>query len=62
MIRISGDESVRGEFNQLADGRLVCGLPERLVLVANHQVSGLMLVVLLGFAVGFSVRVFACSP
>lgn len=36
-IRISGDESVRGQFSQLPDGRLVCELPERLVLIANHQ-------------------------
>ena len=38
VIRISGDESVSGQFRQLPDGRLECSFPERLVLIANHQV------------------------
>lgn len=37
-IRISGDSSVKGQLKQLADGRLECDFPERLVLVANHQI------------------------
>jgi hypothetical protein len=38
-MRVSGDESVRGQLRQAADGRLECDFPERLVLISNHQVS-----------------------
>lgn len=37
-IRVSWDESVRGQIVQTSDGRLECHFPERLVLVANHEV------------------------
>lgn len=37
-IRISGDSSVKGQLKQLADGRLECDFPERIVLTANHQI------------------------
>ncbi|KAK4992038.1 hypothetical protein LTR50_001434 [Elasticomyces elasticus] len=37
-IRVSGDESMRGQLNKAADGRLECDFPERLVLIANHQI------------------------
>ncbi|KAF2181631.1 acyltransferase-domain-containing protein [Zopfia rhizophila CBS 207.26] len=36
-IRISGDESVRGQLRKTEDGRLECDFPERMVLIANHQ-------------------------
>ncbi|KZF22569.1 hypothetical protein L228DRAFT_210419 [Xylona heveae TC161] len=36
-VRISGDKSVRGQLRKTADGRLECDFPERLVLIANHQ-------------------------
>lgn len=38
LVRISGDETVRGQLRQTADGRLECDFPERLILIANHQV------------------------
>ncbi|KAG9699255.1 acyltransferase-domain-containing protein, partial [Aureobasidium melanogenum] len=38
VIRISGDASVSGQLRQLPDGRLECDFPERLVLIANHQI------------------------
>jgi lysocardiolipin and lysophospholipid acyltransferase len=38
LVRVSGDASVRGQLLQSADGRLECDFPERLVLLANHQV------------------------
>lgn len=38
-IRISGDESVAGQIKQLADGRVEFNFPERMVLIANHQVG-----------------------
>ncbi|KAI9714813.1 MAG: hypothetical protein M1820_000102 [Bogoriella megaspora] len=37
-IRISGDESVRGQLRKTDDGRLECDFPHRLVLIANHQI------------------------
>lgn len=38
MIRISGDESVSGQIKQRADGRVQFSFPDRLVMIANHQV------------------------
>ncbi|KAL8829695.1 MAG: hypothetical protein Q9170_006058 [Blastenia crenularia] len=37
IIRVSGDASVRGQLVQAKDGRLETHFPERLVMVANHQ-------------------------
>lgn len=37
-IRVSGDSSVRGQLLQTVDGDLLCNFPERLVLIANHQI------------------------
>ena len=37
-MRVSGDESVRGQLRKTDDGRLECDFPERMVLIANHQV------------------------
>jgi len=37
-IRISGDESVRGQIRLDKEGLLECDFPERIVLIANHQV------------------------
>ncbi|PKY05383.1 acyltransferase [Aspergillus campestris IBT 28561] len=36
-VRVSGDHSVRGQI-QLVDGQLKTQFPERLVMIANHQV------------------------
>ena len=38
-IRVSGDDSVPGQIRQTPDGLLECHFPERLVLIANHQVG-----------------------
>ena len=38
IIRVSGDKSVRGQLWQTEDGRLELDFPERLILVANHQI------------------------
>lgn len=37
VVRVSGDESVRGQLVRTKDGRLEAKFPERLVLIANHQ-------------------------
>ena len=38
IIRVSGDKSVRGQLLQTKDGRLETLFPERLVMIANHQI------------------------
>lgn len=38
VMKISGDASVRGQLLKTMDGQLVCDFPERLVLIANHQI------------------------
>ena len=48
MIRVSGDASVAGQIRQTEDGRLECHFPDRMVLIANHQVSYITLDLLLG--------------
>lgn len=37
-IRISGDESVAGEIRPTEGGGVQFNFPERLVMIANHQV------------------------
>ncbi|KAL9620159.1 MAG: hypothetical protein Q9160_005274 [Pyrenula sp. 1 TL-2023] len=37
-IRVSGDSSVRGQLLKTVDGDLLCNFPERLVMIANHQI------------------------
>lgn len=37
-IRVSGDNTVRGQLVKTEDGRLRTKFPERLVLIANHQI------------------------
>lgn len=37
-IRMSGDKSVRDQLVKNPDGTLKCDFPDRLVLMANHQV------------------------
>jgi 1-acyl-sn-glycerol-3-phosphate acyltransferase len=38
LFRVSGDESVRGQLHLSEDGILQTTFPERLVMIANHQV------------------------
>jgi 1-acyl-sn-glycerol-3-phosphate acyltransferase len=37
LIHVSGDASIRGQLKQTSDGRLETAFPERLILIANHQ-------------------------
>jgi len=41
VVRVSGDASVRDQLRKTEDGRLESDLPERMVLMANHQVCEL---------------------
>lgn len=38
VIRISGDKSVADQIRKTPDGRVEFSFPERMVLIANHQV------------------------
>ncbi|KAI8624711.1 acyltransferase-domain-containing protein [Xylariaceae sp. FL1651] len=38
VIRMSGDDSVAGQLSLTPDGRVECSFPERMVLIANHQI------------------------
>lgn len=38
IVRVSGDSSVRGQLRQSEDGSLEMDFPERLVMIANHQI------------------------
>ncbi|KAL2074990.1 hypothetical protein VTL71DRAFT_8770 [Oculimacula yallundae] len=37
VVRISGDASVAGQLKRTADGRVECHFPDRIVMIANHQ-------------------------
>ena len=39
VIRMSGDASVKGQLRLTKNGRLESDFPERLIMIANHQVS-----------------------
>jgi Acyltransferase/Acyltransferase C-terminus len=38
IMRISGDNSMRGQLLKTMNGDLLCNFPDRLVLIANHQI------------------------
>lgn len=38
VMRISGDKSMRGQLLKTMNGDLLCNFPDRLVLIANHQI------------------------
>ena len=38
VIRVTADRTVRDQIRRTSDGGLACHFPERLVLIANHQV------------------------
>ena len=38
LVRVSGDSSVEGQLLQTSNGRLETKFPERLIIIANHQV------------------------
>lgn len=37
VVRVSGDDSMKGQLFQMEDGSLRCNFPHRMVLMANHQ-------------------------
>lgn len=37
-VRISGDSTMRGQLLKTTDGSVVCNFPQRMILIANHQI------------------------
>ena len=37
-VVVSGDATVQGQLKKTSDGRLECDFPERIVIMANHQI------------------------
>ncbi|KAF1990052.1 acyltransferase-domain-containing protein [Aulographum hederae CBS 113979] len=37
VVRVSGDASMKGQLQQMPDGSLKCNFPNRLTMMANHQ-------------------------
>ena len=37
VVRVGGDESMKGQLFQMEDGTLKCNFPHRMILMANHQ-------------------------
>ncbi|USW56022.1 Putative phospholipid/glycerol acyltransferase [Septoria linicola] len=37
VVRVSGDDSMKGQLFQMDDGTLKCNFPHRLILMGNHQ-------------------------
>jgi len=46
VVRISGDASVAGQLRKTPDGRVECHFPDRMVMIANHQVRNMRKVVI----------------
>ncbi|CAD6592195.1 MAG: hypothetical protein ASARMPRED_006106 [Alectoria sarmentosa] len=38
IVRVSGDSTMRGQLLESVDGSLLCDFPQRLILIANHQI------------------------
>ncbi|OCK77271.1 acyltransferase-domain-containing protein [Lepidopterella palustris CBS 459.81] len=38
VVRVSGDKTVRGQLRKTEDGRLESDFPERIIVIANHQI------------------------
>lgn len=38
VVRVSGDSTMRGQLLQGVDGSLLCDFPQRMILIANHQI------------------------
>lgn len=59
VVRVSGDKSVRGQLKQGTDDELLCTFPERLVMIANHQIyTDWLYLWWMGYNAGMHGRVF----
>jgi 1-acyl-sn-glycerol-3-phosphate acyltransferase len=59
IVRVSGDSTMRGQLLQTTDGQLICNFPERMVLIANHQIyTDWLYLWWVGYAAGMHGRIY----
>ena len=59
IVRVSGDSTMRGQLVQTVDGSLVCDFPERMILIANHQIyTDWLYLWWIGYAAGMHGRIY----
>ena len=58
-VRVSGDSTMRGQLLKTTDGGLLCAFPERMVLIANHQIyTDWLYLWWIGYAAGMHGRIY----
>ena len=59
IVRVSGDSTMRGQLLQTVDGALLCDFPQRLILIANHQIyTDWLYLWWIGYAAGMHGRIY----
>lgn len=58
-MRVSGDSTMRGQLLQTVDGSLLCDFPQRMILIANHQIyTDWLYLWWIGYAAGMHGRIY----
>ena len=58
-VRVSGDSTMRGQLLQSVDGSLLCDFPQRMILIANHQIyTDWLYLWWIGYAAGMHGRIY----
>ena len=59
VVRVSGDSTMRGQLLQRVDGSLLCDFPQRMILIANHQIyTDWLYLWWIGYAAGMHGRIY----
>ena len=59
VVRVSGDSTMRGQLLQSVDGSLFCDFPQRMILIANHQIyTDWLYLWWIGYAAGMHGRIY----
>ena len=59
IVRVSGDSTMRGQLLRSVDGSLLCDFPQRMVLIANHQIyTDWLYLWWIGYAAGMHGRIY----
>ena len=59
VVRVSGDSTMRGQLLQSVDGSLLCDFPQRMILIANHQIyTDWLYLWWIGYAAGMHGRIY----
>ena len=58
-VRVSGDSTMRGQLVKTTDGAVICDFPERLFLIANHQIyTDWLYLWWIGYSAGMHGRIY----